>query len=81
MCHFYQLRTQALASLHCGLQYNQGLPVGHVANWLAMEVCFMDRCGQMLHIFRLLPFLSVLACFYQHCLILLTFVFIIRMRT
>ncbi|GAU37715.1 hypothetical protein TSUD_382080 [Trifolium subterraneum] len=28
------LRTQALASLHCGLQNNQGLPV---ANWLAME--------------------------------------------
>ncbi|XP_024633139.1 SAC3 family protein B isoform X2 [Medicago truncatula] len=35
--HFAKLRTQALASLHCGLQYNQGLPVGHVANWLAME--------------------------------------------
>ncbi|MCI13392.1 SAC3/GANP/Nin1/mts3/eIF-3 p25 family protein, partial [Trifolium medium] len=27
----------ALASLHCGLQNNQGLPVAHTANWLAME--------------------------------------------
>ncbi|OAY55893.1 SAC3 family protein B isoform X4 [Manihot esculenta] len=35
--HFAKLRTQALASLHCGLQNNQGLPVAHVANWLAME--------------------------------------------
>lgn len=43
LCHFYQLRTQALASLHSGLQNNQGLPVAHVANWLAMEVYFMDR--------------------------------------
>ncbi|CAA7388702.1 unnamed protein product [Spirodela intermedia] len=31
------LRTQALASLHCGLQSNQGIPVGHVVKWLAME--------------------------------------------
>ncbi|KAJ9182012.1 hypothetical protein P3X46_006050 [Hevea brasiliensis] len=35
--HFAKLRTQALASLHCGLQNNQGLPVAQVANWLAME--------------------------------------------
>ncbi|XP_054786650.1 SAC3 family protein B isoform X2 [Prosopis cineraria] len=35
--HFAKLRTQALASLHAGLQNNQGLPVSHVANWLAME--------------------------------------------
>ncbi|KAK7359669.1 hypothetical protein VNO77_01631 [Canavalia gladiata] len=35
--HFAKLRTQALASLHSGLQNNQGLPVAHVANWLAME--------------------------------------------
>ncbi|XP_045800631.1 SAC3 family protein B-like isoform X2 [Trifolium pratense] len=35
--HFAKLRTQALASLHCGLQNNQGLPVAHTANWLAME--------------------------------------------
>ncbi|XP_027186573.1 SAC3 family protein B isoform X3 [Cicer arietinum] len=35
--HFAKLRAQALASLHCGLQNNQGLPVAHVANWLAME--------------------------------------------
>ncbi|XP_057754943.1 SAC3 family protein B isoform X1 [Arachis stenosperma] len=35
--HFAKLRTQALASLHSGLQNNQGLPVSHVANWLAME--------------------------------------------
>ncbi|XP_057431325.1 SAC3 family protein B isoform X2 [Lotus japonicus] len=34
--HFAKLRTQALASLHSGLQ-NQGLPVAHVSNWLAME--------------------------------------------
>jgi len=52
MCHFYQLRTQALASLHCGLQYNQGLPVGHVANWLAMEVYFMVcSITKHLHVF------------------------------
>ncbi|KAK6930079.1 hypothetical protein RJ641_004173, partial [Dillenia turbinata] len=36
-CCFYQLRTQALASLHAGLQNNQGLPVTHVAKWLGME--------------------------------------------
>lgn len=35
-----QLRTQALASLHAGLQNNQGLPASHVAKWLAMEVHF-----------------------------------------
>ncbi|KAG2395783.1 hypothetical protein LR48_Vigan09g215600 [Vigna angularis] len=35
--HFAKLRTQALASLHSGLQNNQGIPVAHVANWLAME--------------------------------------------
>ncbi|CAI8590783.1 unnamed protein product [Vicia faba] len=35
--HFAKLRTQALASLHSGVQNNQGLPVAHVANWLAME--------------------------------------------
>ncbi|CAK7332937.1 unnamed protein product [Dovyalis caffra] len=32
-----RLRTQALASLHSGLQNNQGLPVGLIAKWLAME--------------------------------------------
>ena len=35
---FYQLRTQALASLHSGLQNNQGIPVSQVAKWLGMEV-------------------------------------------
>ncbi|KAL2341204.1 hypothetical protein Fmac_009144 [Flemingia macrophylla] len=35
--HFAKLRTQALASLHSGLLNNQGLPVAHVANWLALE--------------------------------------------
>lgn len=35
--HFAKLRTQALASLHSGLQNNQGLPVGLIAKWLAME--------------------------------------------
>ncbi|XP_027356089.1 SAC3 family protein B isoform X2 [Abrus precatorius] len=35
--HFAKLRTQALASLHSGLQNNQGLPIAHVADWLAME--------------------------------------------
>lgn len=35
--HFAKLRTQAFASLHSGVQNNQGLPVAHVANWLAME--------------------------------------------
>ncbi|KAL6581833.1 hypothetical protein OROMI_005847 [Orobanche minor] len=35
--HFSKLRTQALASLHCGLQINQGIPVTLVAKWLGME--------------------------------------------
>ncbi|XP_047979810.1 SAC3 family protein B isoform X2 [Salvia hispanica] len=35
--HFSKLRTQALASLHSGLQMNQGIPVSHVAKWLWME--------------------------------------------
>ncbi|KAK4783693.1 hypothetical protein SAY86_008067 [Trapa natans] len=35
--HFAKLRSQALASLHSGLQNNQGLPVSVVAGWLAME--------------------------------------------
>ncbi|WOH12921.1 hypothetical protein DCAR_0832430 [Daucus carota subsp. sativus] len=35
--HFAKLRTQALASLHSGLQNNQGIPVAHVAEWLGME--------------------------------------------
>ncbi|PON80228.1 SAC3/GANP/THP [Parasponia andersonii] len=35
--HFAKLRTHALASLHAGLQNNQGLPIIHVAKWLAME--------------------------------------------
>lgn len=35
--HFSKLRTQALASLHSGLQYNQGLPVAYTAKWLCME--------------------------------------------
>ncbi|KAJ4722309.1 SAC3 family protein B [Melia azedarach] len=35
--HFAKLRTQALASLHSGLQNNQGLPVTHVGRWLGME--------------------------------------------
>lgn len=35
--HFAKLRSQALASLHCGLQNNQGIPVAHVAKWLGME--------------------------------------------
>lgn len=35
--HFAKLRTQALASLHSGLQNNQGVPVAHVAKWLGME--------------------------------------------
>ncbi|KAI3469482.1 hypothetical protein Pfo_026145 [Paulownia fortunei] len=35
--HFSKLRTQALASLHCGLQINQGIPITHVAKWLGME--------------------------------------------
>ncbi|XP_068663181.1 SAC3 family protein B isoform X2 [Aristolochia californica] len=35
--HFSKLRTQALASLHSGLQNNQGIPIPEVVNWLAME--------------------------------------------
>lgn len=35
--HFGKLRTQALASLHSGLQNNQGIPVSQVAKWLGME--------------------------------------------
>ncbi|KAL8524828.1 hypothetical protein ACS0TY_014441 [Phlomoides rotata] len=35
--HFSKLRTQALASLHCGLQINQGIPITQVAKWLGME--------------------------------------------
>ncbi|GER37454.1 SAC3/GANP/Nin1/mts3/eIF-3 p25 family [Striga asiatica] len=35
--HFSKLRTQALASLHCGLQINQGIPITLVAKWLGME--------------------------------------------
>ncbi|XP_077218164.1 SAC3/GANP/Nin1/mts3/eIF-3 p25 family isoform X2 [Tasmannia lanceolata] len=35
--HFAKLRTQALASLHSGLQNNQGIPVAQVVKWLGME--------------------------------------------
>ncbi|GAV63352.1 SAC3_GANP domain-containing protein [Cephalotus follicularis] len=35
--HFGKLRTQALASLHSGLQNNQGIPVAKVSRWLGME--------------------------------------------
>ncbi|XP_042501561.1 SAC3 family protein B [Macadamia integrifolia] len=35
--HFSKLRTQALASLHSGLQNNQGIPITHVRKWLGME--------------------------------------------
>ncbi|GLJ39871.1 hypothetical protein SUGI_0815420 [Cryptomeria japonica] len=35
--HFAKLRTQALASLHSGLQKNQGIPAAQVVKWLAME--------------------------------------------
>ncbi|XP_047271262.1 SAC3 family protein B isoform X2 [Capsicum annuum] len=35
--HFSKLRTQALASLHSGLQNGQGIPVAQVAKWLGME--------------------------------------------
>ncbi|MCE0480487.1 hypothetical protein HAX54_037378 [Datura stramonium] len=35
--HFSKLRTQALASLHSGLQNSQGIPVAQVAKWLGME--------------------------------------------
>ncbi|XP_057519850.1 SAC3 family protein B isoform X2 [Amaranthus tricolor] len=35
--HFSKLRTQALAALHSGLLYNQGVPVARVSKWLGME--------------------------------------------
>lgn len=35
--HFAKLRTQALASLHSGLQKNHGIPAAQVVKWLAME--------------------------------------------
>ncbi|KAF6142552.1 hypothetical protein GIB67_039516 [Kingdonia uniflora] len=35
--HFSKLRAQALASLHSGLQNNQGIPVAQVTQWLGME--------------------------------------------
>ncbi|KAG9457473.1 hypothetical protein H6P81_001981 [Aristolochia fimbriata] len=35
--HFSKLRTQALASLHSGLQNSQGIPIPEVIRWLAME--------------------------------------------
>ncbi|KAG0478479.1 hypothetical protein HPP92_013198 [Vanilla planifolia] len=35
--HFSKMRKQALTSLHSGLQHNQGIPVGHVEKWLALE--------------------------------------------
>ncbi|XP_010486126.1 PREDICTED: SAC3 family protein B isoform X3 [Camelina sativa] len=35
--HFSKLRTQALASLHSGLQQNQGLPVSDTSKWIGME--------------------------------------------
>ncbi|KAL6841790.1 hypothetical protein ACP4OV_028302 [Aristida adscensionis] len=35
--HFAKLRRQALASLHCGLQNGQGIPISHIVEWLAME--------------------------------------------
>ncbi|KAG7576256.1 SAC3/GANP/THP3 [Arabidopsis thaliana x Arabidopsis arenosa] len=35
--HFSKLRTQALASLHSGLQINQGLPVSDTSKWIGME--------------------------------------------
>ncbi|XP_011651006.1 SAC3 family protein B isoform X3 [Cucumis sativus] len=35
--HFAKLRTQALASLHSGVQNNQGLPIAHVCKWIGME--------------------------------------------
>ncbi|CDY24705.1 BnaA05g31040D [Brassica napus] len=35
--HFSKLRTQALASLHAGLQNNQGLPVSDTSKWIGME--------------------------------------------
>ncbi|XP_010242537.1 PREDICTED: SAC3 family protein B isoform X2 [Nelumbo nucifera] len=44
--HFAKLRTQALASLHSGLQTNQGLPVAHVTKWLGMEEEDMENLLQ-----------------------------------
>ncbi|KAJ7280527.1 hypothetical protein O6H91_12G044800 [Diphasiastrum complanatum] len=35
--HFSKLRTHALASLHSGLQKNQGIPIIQIAEWLGME--------------------------------------------
>ncbi|RZC89797.1 hypothetical protein C5167_035793 [Papaver somniferum] len=35
--HFSKLRTQALASLHSGLQNSQGIPIAQVTKWLGME--------------------------------------------
>ncbi|CAM6115629.1 unnamed protein product [Calypogeia fissa] len=35
--HFSKLRTQALASLHSGLQKNQGIPLSTAVDWLGME--------------------------------------------
>uniref|UniRef100_A0A1J3ELB5 Germinal-center associated nuclear protein n=1 Tax=Noccaea caerulescens TaxID=107243 RepID=A0A1J3ELB5_NOCCA len=35
--HFSKLRTQALASLHSGLQNNQGIPVSDTSKWIGME--------------------------------------------
>ncbi|CAN8260295.1 unnamed protein product [Cochlearia groenlandica] len=35
--HFSKLRTQAFASLHSGLQNNQGLPVSDMSKWIGME--------------------------------------------
>ncbi|KAJ4893011.1 SAC3/GANP/Nin1/mts3/eIF-3 p25 family [Raphanus sativus] len=35
--HFSKLRTQALASLHAGIQNNQGIPVSDVSKWIGME--------------------------------------------
>ncbi|XP_031494761.1 SAC3 family protein B isoform X3 [Nymphaea colorata] len=35
--HFGKLRSHGLASLHSGLQNNQGIPVDHIVKWLAME--------------------------------------------
>ncbi|XP_008795089.2 SAC3 family protein B isoform X1 [Phoenix dactylifera] len=34
--HFAKIRTQALASLHSGLQNNQGIPIAHVVDWLGI---------------------------------------------
>ncbi|EHA8587005.1 hypothetical protein COCNU_scaffold001294G000020 [Cocos nucifera] len=34
---FLQIRMQALASLHRGLQENKGIPIAHIVDWLGME--------------------------------------------